>query len=230
VRLEHAQVALAELRVLAQLDVVGAGRGVGDDAVALGHAHARRRVREDAVEPLLQQRDRLGRRDLVARAVEERALVDRAQRPVERGGEVGERGTARVEGVRGAAVEVLRDLPERRGPARLEQLDHLEILVAHAVHELADRIHAAELCRDVALDLAERGARVGRVERERRALVVGRVDARQLAELGGEERGLDVLAPLDRVEDADPLLGRHDAVGERADAFGVGGGLGHPSA
>jgi hypothetical protein len=110
---------------------------------------------------------------------------------------------------------VLRHLAERGRAARGEQLDHLQVLVAHPVHQPAGGIGAPELGGDVALDVAERARRR---DRPRAAALVMTASTRAA-------RGTDAKnaawtsSPHDRVS-ADPALGATTR-SEAAHAIGV---------
>ena len=122
-----------------------------------------------------------------------------------------------------AAVEPLGDLGEDRRAAVRQQVDDLAVLLAHARHDLAGGVELAELAADVALDGVELGELCFGVEGQGAGEVVVAGDRRQFAAALLEEGPLDVVVPLDGVEDADGPLGLDEAVAEAADpGFKVG--------
>src|SRR5690606_39408728 len=66
--------------------------------------------------------------------------------------EVGQGRVAGMEGIGGGAVKLLGDQAEVGGAAGLEHADHHAVLLAHAPHDLPDRVELAELAGDVALE------------------------------------------------------------------------------
>ncbi|MCY1426017.1 hypothetical protein D9M71_418250 [compost metagenome] len=130
--------------------------------------------------------------------------------------EVGEGRVTGVEGVGGRAVEFLGDQPEVLGAARFEHADDHAVFLAHAPHDLPDRVELAELAGDVALDVLEFLLLGGAVEGQRAAVVIGAVDLRRVLAAALEEVLADRVVPLDRVQHADRRLRLDDAVGQAA--------------
>ena len=217
VDLQRAHVALVEQGVGAHLDVVGAGRRVGDDAVGLEHADGALLLAEHGVQPRLEDRhDLLGGQGL-GFVLEIAAVGDVVQVVGEHQAEVGQGRITGMEGVRGRAVEFLGDQPEVRGAARLEHADDHPVFLAHPPHDLPDRVELAQLAGDVALDVLEFLLLGAGVEGQRAAVVVAAVDLRRMLAAALEEVLADPVVPFDRIQHADRRLRLDDAIGQGAD-------------
>ncbi|MNQ59682.1 hypothetical protein D3C85_739410 [compost metagenome] len=222
VHCQSADVALVEQGIGADLDVVGARRRIGEDAVGLEHPH-HRLVAEHAVELALQHGHRIAGIDGLGFVLEVAAVGDVVQVGGEHHAQIGQGRVAGMEGIGRRAIQLLGDQPEIGGAARLEHADHHAVFLAHAPHDLPDRAELAELAGDVALDLLELLLLVVGIEGQRAALVVGPIHCRQLVPASLEEALADAVIPLDRIQHADRRLSLDQAVGQRTDGLVVFG-------
>ncbi len=216
VDLQRAHVTLVEQRVAADLDVVGTGGRIGEDAVGLEDADHALAFAEHHIQTLLQQLDGLRRGEILRLVAQVTAIGNVVQVVGEHQAEVGQGWVAGMESVGRRAVELLGDHSEVRRTTRLEHADDHAVFLAHAPHDLPDRVELAELTGDVALDVLEFLLLRTGVEGQRTAFVVGAVDLGQLAALGGEERLAGRVVPLHRVQHAHRRLRLDDAVGQPA--------------
>ena len=213
---QGAHIALVEHRIGADLDVVGAGRRIGDDAVGLEHPDGFLGFAKYLVQAMLQQVDRILGRQRLRLILEVAAAVDVVQVFGQHHAQVGQGRVAGVERVGRGAVQLLGDQAEILGAARFEHAHHHAVFLAHAAHDLADRVELAELAGDVALDVLELQLHFAGIERQRPVEVVVAVHRRHFLALGLEEALANVVVPLDRIEDADRRLRQHDAIGQNA--------------
>ena len=167
VDLQCAHVSAVEHRVGTHLDVIGTGRSVGHDTVGLEHADGLLGLAEDLVQaPLKDRYGFLGGKVLrlvlqVAPAVDVVQIIGQHQ------AQVGQGRVAGMEGVGGRAIQLLGNQAEILGATGFEHAHHHAVLLAHAPHDLPDRVELTELASDVALDALELGLhRVG-IERQR---------------------------------------------------------------
>ncbi len=130
--------------------------------------------------------------------------------------EVGQGRVTGMERIGGSAVQLLGNQAEILGAARFEHAHHHPVFLAHAPHDLPDRVELAELAGDVALDVLEFQFHLAGVEGQRPVEVVVAVHRRHFLALGLEEALADVVVPLDRIEDADRRLRQHNAIGQNA--------------
>jgi len=212
---QSAHVALVEQRIAADLDVVGAGRGVGEDAIGLEHADYALALAEHRIKALLQQGDRLLGVQRLGFVLQVAAIGDVVQVIGEHQPEVGERRVSGVEGIGCGAVEFLRDHAEVRRATRLEHADDHAVFATHAPHDLPDRIELAKLARDVALDILEFLLLRTGVVGQRSRLVISAVHRRQLAPAGREKCLTNTVVPLHRIEHAHRSLRIDEPIGQR---------------
>lgn len=217
VHLQSAHVALVEQRVAADLDVVGAGRGVGDDAVGLEHANRALVLAEHPVQALLKLLHGSAGIEGLGLVLEVAAIGDLVQVVGQHQAEIGQGRVAGVEGIRSGAVELLGNQPEIRGTARLEHADDHAVFLAHAPHDLPDRAELAELAGDIPLDALKLLLFRHRIEGQGATLVIAPVHRRQLATIGGEEALAHFVVPFHRVQHADRHLRLDQPVGKAAD-------------
>ncbi|MNE37517.1 hypothetical protein D3C80_1313720 [compost metagenome] len=130
--------------------------------------------------------------------------------------QVGQGRVAGMERVGRGAVQLLGDQAEVLGAARFEHADHHAVFLAHAPHDLADRVELAELAGDVALDVLEFQLHFAGVERQRPVEVIVAIDRRHFLALGLEESLANAVVPLDRIKDANGRLRQHNAIGQYA--------------
>ena len=123
--LEHLDVALAEERAVAQLDVVAAGRGVGHDAVVEAHAYGP--VAKVGDQARVQSVDGGARRDVALRSRPQVGFVQVGQQLVHLAGELGDASTLVADHVSGRSVEPTAELGEARRASGHEHLDHLGV-------------------------------------------------------------------------------------------------------
>ena len=208
---QRAHVAFVEQGIAADLDVVGAGGGVGDDAVGLQHANGV--VAEHLGQAFLEDGHGVLGGEALRLVMQVAAGGDVVQVVGKHQAEVGQGRVAGMEGVRGRAVQLLRDQAEIGGAARLEHADHHAVFLAHAPHDLPDRIELAQLAGDVTLDVLEFFLLGAGIEGQRAAFVIAAVDLRQIAAIAGEEGLTDVVVPLHCIEHAHRGLRLDDAIG-----------------
>ena len=60
-----------------------------------------------------------------------------------------------MERIRGGSVKLLRDQSEIGGAACLKHADNHAVFLAHAPHDLPDRVELTQLAGDIALDVLE---------------------------------------------------------------------------
>jgi len=124
-----------------------------------------------------------------------------------------------MEGIRSGAVELLGDQPEIGGTTRFEHADHHPVFLAHAPHDLPDRVELAQLTGDVTLDVLEFFLLGAGVEGQWATFVISAIHLRQLAPSGSEKALADIVVPLHRIEDPYRGLRRDDAIGQRTDGL-----------
>ncbi|MCY1293487.1 hypothetical protein D9M70_427480 [compost metagenome] len=214
---QGAHVALVEHGVGADLDVVGAGGGVGDYAVGLDYADGV--VAEHRAQPTLQHVHRVFGGQGLGLVLEVATEGDVVQVIEEHQAQVGQGRVAGVEGVGGGAVELLGDQPEVRGAARFQHAYHHAVFLAHAPHDLPHRVELAQVAGDVALDVLEFQLLLRGVEGQRPALVIRAVHLGHGLALVLEEALADAVVPFHRIQHADRRLRLDDAVGQRADGL-----------
>jgi len=144
------------------------------------------------------------------------AAVDVVQVVRHHQAEVGQGRVAGVERIGRSAVQLLRDQAKIFGAARFEHAHHHPVFLAHAPHDLPDRVELAKLAGDVAFDVLELEFDLARIETQRPIEVVVAIHRRHFLALGLEKALADVLVPLHRIEHADRRLRQHNAIGQRA--------------
>ena len=203
------------------LHVVGAGGGVGQDAVVELDVHlvVGKVGPEARVEPLdrLVGRERLGIRHAHI------GLADAGQDLVQRQAQLADRGVVAGKPILGAAVKLARDFIE---PGRAPGFEHFHaeaIFARVAQQDRANRVVSAERLLDIALDVAEFLLLGLGGKGQLAALVVLGRDRRQLLAARGKELRLDRVVPLDRFADADRALGFDQAARQLPHFFFVRG-------
>src|SRR5690606_40480584 len=86
------------------------------------------------------------------------------------------------------------------GAARFEHADDHAVFLAHAPHNLPDRVELAELAGDVTLDVLKFQPFGSRIEGQRPAQVIVAVHRRGLLALGLEKTVANAVIPLHRIE------------------------------
>ncbi len=219
---QQADVARREAGIAADLDVIAARRRVGDDTIGQPHAHSRR-LPEVAPQPGGQQLHHFRRRQRRLLGAGLARCAEVVQGAAHGAAEVRQVGIAGVEAVGAAAVEALGDGAELRRAAVDQQVDDLAVLLAHAHEDLPGGVAAPQAPPHVALQIQELQALPVGIEGQRPAAVVVGIDRGQCTGAGREEGALDVVGPLDGVEDADGPLGLDQPVAQAADEGLVGG-------
>ncbi|VVM60097.1 hypothetical protein PS681_01223 [Pseudomonas fluorescens] len=216
VDLQRAHVAIVEHRVGTDLDVIGARCGVSNNAVRLEHANGFLGLAKDLVQTGLQQVHSVFGGEGFRLVFQIASAIDVVQVVGHHQAEVGQRRVTGVKGIGRSPVQLLRDQAEILGAARFEHAHHHAVFLAHAPHDLPDRVELAELAGDVALDVLEFQFDLARVETQRSIEVVVAIHRRHFLAFGLEEALADILIPLDRVEHTDRCLRQHNAVGQYA--------------
>ena len=212
---QRLDVALVETRIAADLDVIGASGRVGKDAVGLEHANGV--VAEHPGQALLQDVHRITGTEGLGLVFQVTTRSDVVEVVREHQAEVGQGRITGMKGVGGSAIQLLADQTEVLGATRLEHADDHAVFLAHAPHDLPDRVELAELTGDVALDVLEFQFLRGGIEGQRPTQVVVAIDGRRLLALGLEKAVTDAVVPLHRIEYPDGRLCFDDAVTEGAD-------------
>ena len=126
--------------------------------------------------------------------------------------QISERWVARMEGIRCSAIKLLRNQTEIRRATRFKHADDHPVLLAHAPHDLPDRVELTQLPGDVTLNVLEfQLHRVG-VERQRPVVVVSAIHGRHLLALGLEETLANTVVPLHRIKNTNRCLSHDNAV------------------
>jgi hypothetical protein len=209
---KRTHVAVVEHRIGADLDVIGTRRRVRDDAVGLKHPDGFFGLAKHLVQPRLQQVHGIFGGEGFRFVLERATVVDVVQVIGHHQPQVGQRRVARMKRIGRGAIQLLRDQPEVFGAARFEHAHHHAVFLAHAAHDLPDRVELAQLAGDVALDVLEFELHGARIEGQRPPQVIIPIHRRHLFTLGLEKALTDAVVPLHRIQHADRGLGQHDAV------------------
>src|SRR5262249_48292323 len=97
-----------------------------------------------------------------------------------------------------------------------QQVHDLTILLAHARHDLARGIKLAQLAADVAFNEMEFVKLLLRLKRKRRLEIIVTGDRGQVAAARFEKGALDIIVPIDGVQDADRPLRLDETVTQGA--------------
>ena len=165
-----------EPRIIADLDVIAAGRRIRHDTV--GQLDAHRLVLKILLKPGRELFHGLARVMNRLFPAEDRFVRQVVQDIRHHVAQIGQIRIAGMKAVRGAAVKPLGDLG--KGPAATvgQQVHDFAILLAHARHDLPGTVKLAELAADVAFDEMELVKFLFRIKRERPVEVVVAGDRR----------------------------------------------------
>ena len=210
-----------EASVVADLDVVAAGGGVGDDAVRETHAH-RPGIAEIVLHSLRQCLDRFRRGQAGLLMAEDRLVRQVVEDVGHHVSEIDQVRVAGVEAVRRRAVKPLRDFGEDRRAAVRQHVDDFAVLLAHAGHDLPGRVELAQLPANIPLDDVQLVELLFWIEGEGAREVIVAGDGGQLAAALLEKGAFDLVVPLDGVENADRALGFDKAIAQAANQALVG--------
>ena len=151
--LQRADIAVVEHRVSADLDVVGTGRRVGDDTVRLEYTDGLFSLTEHLVQAMLEYFHGLLGGKVLRLVLQVTQAIDVVQVVGEHQAQIGQGRVTGMKSIGCGAVELLGDQPEILGAARFKHAHHHAVLLAHASHDLPDRVELAKLARNVTLDV-----------------------------------------------------------------------------
>ena len=213
---QRSYVTFVEHRITADLDVISTGSGIGKNAIRFEYANHAFTFAKHQIQPALQQVHRLRCGKHFGFVLEVAAVSNVVQIVGQHQSEVGERRITSMKGVRSSAVKLLGNQAEIGGAACFEHADHHPVFLAHAPHDLPDRVELAQLTGDVAFDVLELFLLGAGIKAKRTAFVVSAVDLRQLTGASGKKTLANAVVPFHCIKHAQRGLRFDDTFGQTA--------------
>ena len=204
VDLQHLQIQLGEAGVGVELDVIAAGRGIRDDAIAQLDLHCA--VTEVVRQLALQPGHRRFPLELLGVGAHQVAGAGQGEDVAQPGPQLLEGLAIAAQVIAGRAVEQPAVTQKVRLPALAQHLDDHHVLIHRLLQDAAKLILGTEPAPDPVPQLLELQVLVAGIEAEGKAIIEGLVDGRQRAPSAGQKVGLQVTGPLDGIQNADGLL------------------------
>ncbi|MNZ74885.1 hypothetical protein D3C78_933470 [compost metagenome] len=150
-----AYVTAVEHGISADLDVIGTRRGIGDDTVRLEHPNGVLGLVEHFVQASLEELYGLFGGEVFRFVLEIAATIDVVQIVRKHQAQVGQGRITGMERIGCRAVQLLGDQAKVFSAARFKHAHHHAVFLAHAPHDLPDRVELPQLAGDVTLDVLE---------------------------------------------------------------------------